>query len=378
MSAQFDTPEAVMGRAIELARRGIGRVEPNPAVGAVIVDSQLREFGEGHHQQFGGNHAEVNALADCDALPSDAVLYVTLEPCCHHGKTPPCTEAILEAGIRQVVVGMPDPSPHAAGQGIEMLRQAGVSVTVGVLEDQVRRLNAPFVKRVTTGLPYVHAKWAMTLDGKTATRTGDSRWISGEASRRLVHQLRGRMDAIVIGAGTALADDPLLTARPAGPRQATRVVFDTQARLPLSSQLASTAQQTPVLVFVSDAAPDENVRRLEAVGAEVVRCPGHTDAVKNQTRPDPAAALRELASRNMTNVLLEGGGGLLGSFFDQALIDEFHVFVAPKIFGGAKAHIPIGGIGLECVPNPAQLADITIETIESDVYIHGRYDCKAP
>ncbi|HID21256.1 MAG TPA: bifunctional diaminohydroxyphosphoribosylaminopyrimidine deaminase/5-amino-6-(5-phosphoribosylamino)uracil reductase RibD, partial [Planctomycetaceae bacterium] len=325
MSKQFPSEEAVMRRAIELARLGIGSVEPNPAVGAVVVDAHLRLAGEGYHRAYGQEHAEVAALAACSAIPADATLFVTLEPCCHHGKTPPCTDAIIRAGIRRVVVGLLDPSPHANGQGVARLRAAGVDVEVGLLEDEVRRLNAPFLKLTTTGLPYVHAKWAMTLDGKTATRTGRSRWVSNESSRRIVHQLRGRMDAILVGIGTVEADDPLLTARPAGHRVATRVVFDSRARLPLQSQLVRTLSEAPLLIAAGGDAPAENIERLRSAGIEVLQIAARSPGI-GSTRPDPLPVLRELGGRRMTNVMIEGGARLLGSFFDQQLIDEIHVF----------------------------------------------------
>jgi len=365
-----------MRRAIELARQGIGSVEPNPAVGAVIVDSQFQLVAEGYHHAFGQAHAEVAALAACPKIPADATLFVTLEPCCHHGKTPPCTEAILRAGIRRVVVGLLDPSPHANGRGVAQLRQAGVTVEVGLLEDEVRKLNAPFLKRTTTGLPYVHAKWAMTWDGKIATRAGRSRWISSESSRRIVHQLRGRMDAIVVGIGTVEADDPLLTARPPGPRVAIRVIFDSRARLPLQSQLVKTLSEAPVLVVVGPNAPAENVERLRAAGVDIL--PVETRATADRAagidsgHPDPLPVLRELARRQVTNVLVEGGGRLLGSFFDRRSIDEVHVFIAPKLFGGAGAPCPIAGQGLADVPASDQLRDRTVTPCGPDLYLNAR------
>src|SRR3954466_722160 len=224
-----------MERALALAERGRGAVEPNPLVGAVVVRDGTC-VGEGWHQRYGGPHAEVHALAAAAEAARGATLYVTLEPCCHFGKTPPCTDAVLAAGVRRVVASMADPFPRVAGGGLDRLRAAGLEVEVGLLEDEARRLNAPYLKRLTTGLPYVTAKWAMTLDGKTAVASGDSRWISGPRSRALVHELRGRMDAILVGIGTALADDPLLTARPPGPRVACRVVLDGAARLDLASR----------------------------------------------------------------------------------------------------------------------------------------------
>src|SRR6266566_3686691 len=217
--------------ALELAERGRGYVEPNPLVGAVLVRDG-RVVGEGWHRRHGEAHAEVNALAEAGAAARGATLYVTLEPCCHHGKTPPCTDAVLRAGIRRVVAAMADPFPRVAGQGTALLQAAAVAVEVGLGEAEARRLNAPYLKLLTTGRPYVHAKWAMTLDGKIATRTGDSKWISGEMSRRHTHELRGRMDAIIVGIGTVLADNPILTVRPPGPRVPIRIVLDSRGRLP--------------------------------------------------------------------------------------------------------------------------------------------------
>jgi len=239
-----------MRRALQLAEQGRGFVEPNPLVGAVVVRDG-RAVGEGWHQRYGQAHAEVNALAAAGDAARGATLYVTLEPCCHHGKTPPCTDAVLRSGVRRVVAAMYDPFPQVAGHGADLLRAAGVVVEVGLGEAEARRLNAPYLKLLATGRPYVHAKWAMTLDGKIATRTGDSKWISNEASRHRVHALRGRMDAILVGIGTALADDPQLTARPPGPRTPARIVLDSHGRLPPTSLLAQTARTTPVLVVTA-------------------------------------------------------------------------------------------------------------------------------
>ncbi|HEU5116788.1 MAG TPA: bifunctional diaminohydroxyphosphoribosylaminopyrimidine deaminase/5-amino-6-(5-phosphoribosylamino)uracil reductase RibD, partial [Isosphaeraceae bacterium] len=233
-----------MLRALAEARLGLGRVEPNPMVGAVLVkDGRLLSVG--HHDRFGGPHAEIHALSNSGSSARGASLYVTLEPCCHTGKTPPCVDAILRAGVTRVVAAMRDPFPRVAGGGFARLSEAGVEVEVGIEEQAARTLNAPYLKRLTTGRPYVIAKWAMTLDGKTAVRGGQSQWISGPRSRALVHELRGRVDGLISGIGTVLADDPLLTARPAGPRQAVRVVLDSSARLPLSSRLVQTAGECP-------------------------------------------------------------------------------------------------------------------------------------
>lgn len=374
--AKFDSPVAVMRYAVELASRGLGRVEPNPAVGAVLVDEHLNLLAHGYHERFGGPHAEANAISDFVTRAEDAAfrqelldkvtLYVTLEPCCHHGKTPPCADAVINAGIRRVSVGIRDPSPHVDGGGIQQLQNAGVDVSVGLCEDEVLELNAPFLKRLTQGLPWVHAKWAMTLDGKIATRTGASKWISAEASRQRVHMLRGRMDAIIVGAGTVRADDPLLTVRVPGPRTPIRVVVDSKASLSLDSQLARTLEEAPVLIATSEEAPDNQIERLRSAGVDVVTIEG------DPQRIDLRQLLKELARRSMTNVLIEGGGQLLGSAFDEGLVDEAHVFVAPKFAGGMEAITPVGGVGAESIPELCQLRNQQVEQVDHDVYIHGR------
>jgi diaminohydroxyphosphoribosylaminopyrimidine deaminase/5-amino-6-(5-phosphoribosylamino)uracil reductase len=370
MTRQFASRDEVMRRAIELARRGIGLVEPNPPVGAVVVDDQLRPVGEGWHERFGGPHAEVQALAQSGPAARGKTLFVTLEPCCHFGKTPPCVDAIIAAGVRRVVVAMQDPFLQVAGQGIARLREANIDVEVGFLEDEARRLADPFCKLVETGLPYVHAKWAISLDGRIASRSGQSKWISNEASRAVAHRLRGRMDAIAIGIGTALADDPLLTARPPGPRVATRIVFDSQARLPLESQLVRTAGTVPLIVVVGSRTPAEKVSRLRSEGVEVLASPAHEDPA-GAGRTDARAVMAELGRRRMTNVLVEGGSQLLGAFFDAQLIDEVHVFIAPKLLGGKDARSPLAGSGRPAPPELPDLENAEIEILDGDVYVHG-------
>jgi len=363
-----DADQVWMRRALELAERGRGAVEPNPLVGAVVVrDGQV--VGEGWHECFGGPHAEVHALAQAGAAAQGATLYVTLEPCCHVGKTPPCTEAVLRAGVARVVAAMADPFPQVAGQGIARLQAAGVAVTVGVEEEAARRLNAPYLKLLATGMPYVYAKWAMTLDGKIATRTGDSRWISNRASRHLVHALRGRMDAIIVGIGTALADDPLLTARPPGPRTATRIVLDSRGRLPSESQLIRTLADAPVLLAVAEQADPETMKRLRSAGCELLPLPvqdGHISI---------PALLAELGRRRMTNVLVEGGAGVLGSFHDAGAIDEVHVFIAPRLAGGVESKTPIAGRGVERIADSLELSHWDVQSVgdgpRPDVFIHG-------
>lgn len=354
-----------MARALELAERGQGYVEPNPLVGCVVVrDGQV--VGEGYHERYGGPHAEIVALERAGAQARGATLFVTLEPCCHHGKTPPCTEAILAAGVARVVAALADPFPQVAGQGIERLRAAGVDVRLGLLEADARAVLAPYWKRVTRGQPWMIAKWAMTLDGRIATRAGQSRWISGEASRALGHRLRGRMDAILVGRGTVEADDPLLTARPAGARTALRVVADSLARTPLASQLVRTARQAPVLIAVSAAAPADSQAALRAAGCEVQVCPGDSPAERL------TALLGKLAERSLTNVLVEGGARLLGALFDAGHIDELHAFIAPRLVGGESAPGPLAGWGLAELAGAPRLADPRIERLGDDVYVSGR------
>lgn len=353
-----------MRRALELAERGRGWVEPNPLVGAVVVrDGHC--IGEGWHQRFGEAHAEVHALAAAGGAAKHATLYVTLEPCCHHGKTPPCTDAILRAGVRRVVAAMEDPFPQVAGKGAAILRVAGIEVEFGVYEAEARRLNAPYLKLLATGRPYVHAKWAMTLDGKIATRTGDSKWISNEASRRRVHELRGRMDGVLVGIGTVLADDPLLTARPPGPRTATRIVLDSNARTPLTSQLVQTAREVPTLIAIAEFMTPGD--KLRALGCDVLSLPNQNQSLS------VSALLDELGRRRMTNVLIEGGSTVLGAFFDARAIDGVHVFVSPLLAGGAEANTPIGGHGIERIADGLRLAELAHEVLDGDVYIHGRF-----
>jgi diaminohydroxyphosphoribosylaminopyrimidine deaminase/5-amino-6-(5-phosphoribosylamino)uracil reductase len=324
-----------------------------------------RVVGEGWHRRYGEAHAEVNALAAAGAAAGGATLYVTLEPCCHHGKTPPCTDALLRAGVARVVAAMTDPFPQVAGRGAERLRTAGIPVTFGLCEEEARRLNAPYLKLLRTGRPYVHAKWAMTLDGKIATHTGDSKWISNDASRALVHQLRGRMDAVVVGIGTALADDPLLTARPPGPRTLLRVVLDSAARLPLTARLVETARETPLLVATSPSADEGKVAALRARGCEVLRLP------PSGQRPGVAALLDELGRRRLTNVLVEGGAEVLGSFLDARAVDEVHVFIAPRLAGGAGAKTPIGGTGAAAIAAALSLKGWRVQMVEDNILVQG-------
>jgi len=353
-----------MQRALELARNGQGHVEPNPQVGCVIVqENQL--IAAGWHQQFGGPHAEIDALQKAGNAAAGSTLYVTLEPCAHHGKTPPCTEAIIAAGVARVVVGQIDPFAQVNGQGIASLEAAGIQVNSGILEDACRQLNAPYLKRCQSGKPWVLAKWAMTLDGKIAAQDGSSQWISSPASRQIVHQLRGRMDAIIVGRQTALLDDPRLTARPPGSRVATRIVMTTHADLPDHLVLVQTAKDIPTLVVCGPDAPADKRELLTAAGCQLLVC-------DSTGRPEMIdALLQELGQREMTNVLLEGGGELLGSWFDADAIDEVHCFLANKIIGGSEAPGPIAGTGRPSMSVACSLDGLQSRPVENDLYLWG-------
>lgn len=354
-----------MRRALDLAAQGAGGVEPNPMVGCVIVQG-AEIIGEGWHRAFGGPHAEVEALAIAGRRAAGATMYVTLEPCCHQGKTPPCTKAIIAAGIRRVVVAQPDPFPQVNGSGVAELVAAGIEVQMGILHESAQQLNAPYLKLLQTGRPWVIAKWAMTLDGKTATRAGSSQWISNPQSRAIVHQIRGRVDAIMVGRETAQLDDPQLTARPPGPRTAMRIVVDTHASLSSDRKLVRTAREVPVLVAVGSGASKADVQRLAEAGCEVFIC----SATRHAARLDQL--LEELGRRRLTNVLVEGGGRLVGSLLDSRQIDEVHVFIAPKLLGGEAARPPIAGEGIEDIGHALLLADTEIQALGTDVYVRGR------
>lgn len=363
-----------MLRALELAERGRGFVEPNPMVGCVLVKDGA-VVGEGFHDKFGGPHAEALALEAAGERSKDSTLYVTLEPCCHYGKTPPCTAAVIAAGIRRVVAAMQDPYPEVSGQGFAKLREVGIEVEFGLHEDLARQLNAPYLKIISTGKPWVIAKWAMTLDGKIATRSGYSKWISGSPARDIVQQLRSRVDAIVVGRKTAEMDDPFLTARlengsPA--RIAKRIVVSSQAYLSAGCRLIKTAKDAPVLLACGPQSDKKDIRRLTARGVEVHR---FSAATRYERTLD---LLDRLGGLKMTNILVEGGSQLLGTLFDARQIDEVHVFIAPKLFGGEKAVSPIGGAGISDVASGLSLENRQVTTVGDDIYVSGRVQWPKP
>jgi diaminohydroxyphosphoribosylaminopyrimidine deaminase/5-amino-6-(5-phosphoribosylamino)uracil reductase len=360
-----------LARAIELASRGLGRVSPNPVVGAVLVrDGAV--LGEGWHDEFGGPHAEVNAIHAAGAADlHGATLYVSMEPCCHEGKQPPCTEAILAAGIDRVVVGSDDPTPKASGRGLGILRDEGVAVEVadGALAAEARLANQAFRKHARTGRPWVLFKSAMTLDGKVATRTGDSRWISSEGSRRRAHRWRSQVDAVAVGIGTALHDDPQLTARVEGVHhQPRRIVFDSTGRLPLGSRLVREAHHVPLTVVVSRAARRTATEGLELAGADVVVATGEHEPARVRSALDQLGAL----DPPVTSILLEGGPHLAGAFLDTGEVDELRLFIAPLVLGGRAARDPLEGEGVERIDDALRALSLECERTADDVLIGAR------
>ena len=367
-----DSDRDLLHHALELAEGGRGRVSPNPLVGAVLVrDGKI--VGEGYHAELGGAHAEVAAIAACRAAgrdPAGATLYVTLEPCAHHGRQPPCAEAILEAGLARVVIGCDDPSPKASGRGPGMLRDGGVEVVYADAPEATaaRLLIQPFRKHARTGRPAVTLKSALTLDGRTAPASGDSRWISGSESRSLTHRWRAETDAIAVGIGTALADDPLLTARDLEPpphRQPDRVVFDSDARLPLGSKLVGSVSSAPLLVVVAPEARSDRVAALRDAGAELITAGGsRVERVR--------AALGELGRRGVTSLLLEGGPELAGAFLDAGEVDEMRLFFAPIVLGGAADRPLAAGAGAGAVADATRALEIDCERSGDDLLIRAR------
>lgn len=357
---------AYMQRALTLAKRGLGFVSPNPLVGCVIV--QAGEIvGEGFHRQYGGPHAEIEALRDAGEKARGAEMYVTLEPCCHTGKTPPCSDAVLRAGLRRVVVAVGDPNPRVSGGGLEQLRMAGVDVTLGVCEAEARQLNEVFFHHIETHLPFVTLKCAITLDGKIATRTGASRWVTGALAREQVHDMRHATDAILVGLGTALADNPMLTTRlpEGGGRNPLRVIVDSELQLPLDSHLARVTPECQTLVATTERAAASTQRQLEAQGVEILRLPSYDDG-----RVDIEALLRQLGERGLASLLVEGGGTLSATLLHRRLVDKLVMFVAPKIIGGDGLSV-IGAFGVETMDQAVLLQGITSRHVGDDLMLEA-------
>jgi len=354
--------ERYMLRALELAELGRGTTGPNPLVGAVMISGN-EVIGEGYHEVLGGPHAEVNAIAQSGSRAKGSSLYVTLEPCAHYGRTPPCADLIIDAGIRRVIIAMRDPNPLVNGRGEQFLKDSGVEVLPGPYAEIARRQNEAYIKRITTGMPFVTLKIAASLDGKTATRTGDSRWISGDDSRRDVHLMRSASDAVMVGIGTVLADDPLLTARTGEGRDRPplRVVVDSEARTPPDSRIAD-VREAPTMVAVTGDALQERVVSLEDAGVEVVRA--GTDG-----RVDLRLLLGLLGSREITSLMVEGGGELAAGLWEQELVDRLVFYFAPRVIGGREAPGMLGGDGVAKVDQSWQVSIDSVTASGPDIRV---------
>ncbi|WP_372751774.1 bifunctional diaminohydroxyphosphoribosylaminopyrimidine deaminase/5-amino-6-(5-phosphoribosylamino)uracil reductase RibD [Labilibaculum sp.] len=356
-----------MQRAFELAQKGIGRVNPNPLVGAVIVrDNEI--IGEGYHEYFGGPHAEVNAFRSATKLVEGATMYVTLEPCSHYGKTPPCAEAIVKHKIAKVVIGMLDPNPLVAGKGVKILEENGIEVEFGFLCEELSELNRVFLKYIQKKTPFVVMKTAMTLDGKIASYTGDSRWVSNDKSRRRVHELRNELSAIMVGVNTVIADDPMLTTRLDGKegRNPIRIVVDSKARIPLQSKILNSSDVAKTIVALTENADARKIKQIEDLGNLVLQIKSRNERVDLQN------LLVKLGQEGIDGILLEGGASLNFSALQTGIVDEVISFIAPKIIGGASAKSPVGGEGIEFMKDAIELQNIEIHQLGKDLMLTGK------
>ncbi len=365
-------PEKYMRLALELAEKARGRTSPNPLVGAVII-KEGEIVGQGYHQQAGTPHAEIHALNEAGEKAAGATLYINLEPCVHFGRTPPCSEAIIRAGISEVYVGMPDPNPLVAGRGLKQLREAGIKVYVGLLETEARRMNEIFIKYITTRTPFVLLKTAMTLDGKIAARTGQARWITSSAAREKVHHLRNQYDAVLVGVNTVLTDDPALTCRlPEGGRDPVRVVLDSRARTPVDARVVTQESVAATCLAVTGNAPPD---RIEALSSGLCRPAGPVKIIKTTADPrgrvDLVDLLTKLGAMEITSLLIEGGAEVAASFLEAGLVDKVITFIAPKIIGGVQSPGPVGGIGRATMDQAVRLIDVTFGQIGEDFWVEG-------
>lgn len=358
--------EKYMWMALKLAEKARGRTSPNPMVGAVIVkDGQI--VGKGYHKKAGTPHAEIHALREAGEQAKGAVLYVTLEPCSHYGRTPPCSEAVIRAGISEVYVAMEDPNPLVAGRGIRQMTDAGIRVHAGILEETARELNEVFIKYITTKIPFVLMKTAMTVDGKIATRTGDSRWVTGDAARKYVHNMRNWYDAILVGVNTVLADNPALTCRiPKGGRDPVRIILDSRARTPADFQILTQESDAETYVAVTDKAPFERIKILSNGKAKILRI-----ISDNNGRVDLTDLLEKLGQMEITSLLVEGGAEVSAAFIENRLVDKVITFIAPKIIGGIGAPTPVGGRGNELMEQAVGLTRTRFGRMGKDLFIEG-------
>ncbi len=337
--------EKYMSLAIELAKKAEGRTSPNPIVGSVIVKNN-KIIGRGYHKRAGLPHAEIKALRQAGAAAKGAALYVTLEPCDHYGRTPPCVDVIIKSGIKKVIIAMPDPNPINNGSGIKKFKKNGIKTTLGVLQKEAEAINKPYIKFITRKLPYVTVKVAQSLDGKIATKTGDSKWISSEDSRRYVHELRGKVDAVMVGANTVIKDDPLLLSKVSQSKQPVRIIVDGKARIPSNAKIFSTSDKSPVIVVRSESAGEKTI--------------------------DLVNLLKKLAQNNITNILVEGGGELIAGLVEKGLVDRFLIFVAPKIIGGRHAKTAVEGSGIDNIKDALTFKKIFVKMFKKDILIEAQ------
>lgn len=354
--------DSFMRIAIDLAKKAEGKVSPNPIVGAVIVKNGTI-VGRGYHRRAGLPHAEVNALHRVGRRAKDATLYVTLEPCDHFGRTPPCTAAIIKSRIKKVVIGMVDPNPINNGRGIKTLKKAGIEVVVGILEGEAKSINRPYIKFITKKMPYITIKIAQSLDGKIATETGDSKWITSEDSRRYVHALRSSVDAVMVGVNTVVKDDPLLISRISKGRQPMRIIVDGRSKTPLNARIFSRVKESPLAIVTIKSS--FKTMRYESQGAEVLMAKGKDDRI------DLKDLLRILAKRGISHILVEGGGELIASLIEESLADRFLFFIAPKIIGGRGAISAVGGNGISKIKDAIMLKNMSIKKFAKDILIEA-------
>jgi diaminohydroxyphosphoribosylaminopyrimidine deaminase/5-amino-6-(5-phosphoribosylamino)uracil reductase len=355
--------ERWMKRALRLAEKGRGRTSPNPMVGAVLVKDGVR-VGEGYHAKAGESHAEILALRQAGEEARGAILYLNLEPCTHYGKTPPCAPHVIEAGVKRVIIGMQDPNPLVKGKGIEILRRAGLHVEVGILEEECRKLNEAFCKYILKKEPFVILKIAATLDGKIATRNGDSKWISGEASRRFVHKLRDQVDGALVGIGTVLKDDPLLTARIRGGRDPYRIVLDTRLKIPEEAKVIETSP-SKVIIAATELAPEDRIKKLEKKGVKILILDS------KEGRVNLKSCLSKLGEIGMMSLMVEGGSQVNGSFLDEGLIDKLLLFLSPKLIGDQQALGIFAGRGVSDLQEAVALKEIKAKRVGEDILLEG-------
>lgn len=355
-----------MSRAIELAKSGWGKTNPNPLVGAVIVRNGSI-IGEGYHKKIGSYHAEIEALQSLKQDPKGSEIYVNLEPCSHFGKTPPCADALVKAGIKKVVIGMVDPNPLVSGKGISILKKAGIEVVTGVMEKECRILNEIFIKYITQKMPFVILKSAMTLDGKIATRSGDSKWITNEKSREFVHRLRDRVSAIMVGIDTVLMDNPSLTTRlqKSEGKDPVRIVIDSKGRIPLDAKVINNLSEAPAILVIAEELPKEKLSFLSNKNVKVIT------AGNKEGKVDLNKLMKELYKMQIDSILLEGGGNLNYSALESGIVDKILMFIAPKIIGGADAKTPFEGLGVEKMSDAFSLINYELKTFGKDILIEG-------